>query len=203
MITIENLSLRIDNSVIFKGLTAQLSAKRIWLKAPNGKGKSSLLALLAGVYQPWQGQVHYHGQALRQPQLQVAWVAESWQLPDFISGAQLLDFWYSQWQSADLSASRLQTIPERATALANDFGFTPYWSTPIGVLSSGNLQKLKLILAFCRPSQILLLDEAHTALDVQGEQVFWQQVASYAGQIILVGHDLHPAQLTDFQVWQW
>jgi ATPase subunit of ABC transporter with duplicated ATPase domains len=56
-------------------------------------------------------------------------------------------------------------------------------------LSSGNLKKLQLILAFMRQPDLLLLDEANIALDEPAQLLLWQLIARFEGWIIAASNE--------------
>ena len=62
-INIHNLSLGIDGVQILKGLSFNIEENVLTcITGPNGSGKSSLLKVMAGDIQRWEGQVNYpHG----------------------------------------------------------------------------------------------------------------------------------------------
>jgi ATP-binding cassette subfamily F protein uup len=71
-----------------------------------------------------------------------------------------------------------------------DFLFGPEQAnTPVGVLSGGERGRLTLARAFARPSNLLVLDEPTNDLDLETLDLLQEQLAEYAGTVLLVSHD--------------
>ena len=61
----ETLAYRRGDQALFENLSFEVSAGQlVWLRGHNGRGKTSLLRLLAGLAQPDQGRVTWGGVAL-------------------------------------------------------------------------------------------------------------------------------------------
>lgn len=73
--------------------------------------------------------------------------------------------------------------------LIDGFDFSPQLDIKCGSLSTGNLKKLQLNLAFMRQPALLLLDEANIALDVAAQQTLWQLIADFDGCIIAASNE--------------
>ena len=56
--------------------------------------------------------------------------------------------------------------------MLNTYNLIDYKNTKIGNLSSGSLQKLKLLIAFDSDSKFILLDEPTTNLDDEGKKIY-------------------------------
>ncbi|MBT1443919.1 ATP-binding cassette domain-containing protein [Shewanella sp. JM162201] len=183
MLTLDRVSFDFGAAPLFRELSISFVGPRHLLLGPNGSGKTTLMALIAGLYQPTQGQVLWHGQAMPQATEQVAFASSLITLPQFLSAAKLLKFWEQQWRPL------CPDISERIKQLVLTLDFLPQMGCRISHLSSGNLQKLHLIMALSRPSALLLLDEAHSAMDKRAREVFWQLVDDYPGLIIASSHE--------------
>jgi len=61
------LACRRGDRLLFRGLDFELGAGQIvWLRGPNGSGKTSLLRLLAGLSTPAEGAITWGGTPLRE-----------------------------------------------------------------------------------------------------------------------------------------
>jgi biotin transport system ATP-binding protein len=171
------------------------SGRILGLVGANGTGKSTLLALLAGLFPPSSGLLH------------VAGMDAATQGGDIRRKTALV------LQEADLTiigstvaedlclGLPLERHPE-ALALAHRLGLVDP-RTPVHILSHGQKRKLCLAAALLRKPQLLLLDEPFAGLDYPGIREFRALLKANreAGltQIIAV-HDLEPlADLAD--VW--
>ncbi len=183
MLTLERVNFDFGASLLFRDLSIAFPGSRHLLLGPNGSGKTSLMAIIAGLYRPLSGQILWHNTPMTDPTRRVSLCSALMVLPDFISAGKLLKFWEQQWQPQQ--ADMAQRIRELTLML----DFLPQLGCRVGHLSSGNLQKLKLIMALSRPSDILLLDEAHSAMDSRARDAFWRLADSYSGLIIATSHE--------------
>ncbi|MCA2983232.1 MAG: ATP-binding cassette domain-containing protein [Gemmatimonas sp.] len=130
---------------------------RVALLGRNGTGKSTLLALMAGLRQPERGTVSAvpsgddHQLTLRRD---VAYVGAALQALPWHSVQEHFRFMaqmYAAWNT------------DRALALAHELALDVGATT--GTLSRGNIVKLNLATAWGRQADILLLDEPTAGLD--------------------------------------
>ncbi len=174
---IQQLILRRGQRQILNHYQQQFVGQRHCLLAPNGAGKSSLLAAIAGLLPHQGGDIFWQQRRLTQADRAVALASDSVPLPDFFTGRALLQLQQQMWQ-----------LPE-PTALLTDFNFLPQLDFPIADLSAGNRKKLSLIGALMRQPELLLLDEPNIALDEQALECLWHHIATYPGMIIAASHD--------------
>jgi ABC-2 type transport system ATP-binding protein len=142
----------------------------------NGAGKSSTLKMLLGIMKPSAGGGEVLGHDIADPAASVemrrrtAYVAEDKRLYDYMTVRQIIRFtraFYPGWRG-DLEAS-----------LLDDFRLP--LDRPIGKLSKGMRTQTALLLAFCRGSELLILDEPTEGLDpVVTERVLQLTVAAAA-----------------------
>lgn len=185
-LTIQQLALRRGQRQILTQYQQEFLAQRSCLIAPNGAGKSSLMAAIAGLIPCQQGQILWRQRPIQAADPAVALASDSVPLPDFFTGRALLELQQQMWQ-----------LPE-PTALLSDFNFLPQLDCPIADLSAGNRKKLTLIGALMRQPELLLLDEPNIALDEQAQQCLWHYIATYPGMIIAASHDAELFQQHQF-----
>ncbi|HPF72569.1 MAG: ATP-binding cassette domain-containing protein [Rhodanobacteraceae bacterium] len=150
---------------------------RIGLIGPNGSGKTTLLRLLLGELKPDSGSVE-HG-----TRLEIAYFDQH--------RSQLRD----DWNAVDNVAEGREYIElngRRVHALGylQDFLFTPDRArAPITELSGGERNRLLLAKLFSKPSNLLVMDEPTNDLDMETLDLLEEQLADYAGTVLLVSHD--------------
>ena len=142
----------------------------VLLQGDNGRGKSSVIAALAGHARIWAGQLHI-SQGVR--------MAHQAQQPVQLRGLPLSVTEYLRLAQVDPSG-----LPARLSA---------FRSAVVGQLSGGQLQLLAIWATIASPAQVLLLDEPSNHLDQQGRACVadWLQHARRPEQaMILISHDV-------------
>jgi ABC-type multidrug transport system ATPase subunit len=203
-ITLTNAGRRFNRDWIFKGIDYTFTSGNSYaVLGPNGSGKSTLLQILNGSLSPSTGTVA------------------------FFENGQLLDI-ETVFKHISLAAPYLELIEEFSLQEMIDFHFQfkPYIpgmdkagliallgmqtskNKLIKYFSSGMKQRLKLALAFCSDTAILMLDEPTSNLDTQGVDWYLELVKQYAGnRLIIVGSNqeqeynfcTHQLSITDYK----
>lgn len=150
---------------------------RVGIVGRNGAGKSTLLRLMLGQEPPDQGTVEAgSGLQIAYFDQQRAVLREDWNALDNVSeGAEFIEI-----------GGRRQHV----LGYLQDFLFTPERArAPITRLSGGERNRLLLARLFARPSNLLVMDEPTNDLDVETLELLEEQLAAYAGTVLLVSHD--------------
>jgi ATP-binding cassette subfamily C protein LapB len=172
--------------------------ERVAILGRIGSGKSTVLRLLAGLYQPVQGQVEADGIDLRQIdpadyRAKVGFVAQD---PRLFSGS-LRDNVLLDRPAAD--AARLAEVAT-LTGLDRLVASHPQgWELPVGeggsLLSGGQRQLVALARCLVTRPRILLMDEPTSSMDAQSEVAFLRQLRQAAQECTLVMVTHRPAVL--------
>ena len=180
-ISIENVSFKYNSDIILKNFNLTLSkGDKIMLSGPSGSGKTTALDVLLGLRSPEKGSVVY------QKNLKVYYCSQAPFLPD----SSLIDY-YKNNTSSNSSWDIFSKI------LAN-IGLTELAKNPnylIGEsgnnLSGGQKQKIALACAFCSDSDVLILDEAMSALDEVSIDQLMNLIKENKrrSSIIMISHD--------------
>ena len=138
------------------------------LLGPNGSGKSTFLQMIAGYVLPTEGQIHWKNNEAEIPSEKVyqsvAIAAPYLELPEELELMEMLTFHFRfKKLVGQLSFEELVSIS----------GLKKVAGKPIRNYSSGMKQRIRLLLAFCSNSDLLLLDEPCSNLDHEG--VLWYQ----------------------------
>ncbi|RZO83431.1 MAG: heme ABC exporter ATP-binding protein CcmA [Oceanococcus sp.] len=152
-----NLWLRRGERELFNGYSLQLHAADVlWLRAPNGRGKTTLLRILAGLVTPETGRLSWRGQGF------ASRMDESRQAIGFLDERLGL--------SRDLSvADNLRYIADTCatqTAVAIDtLELAPLLARRVGQLSTGQKKRVGMARLLLENAVVWLLDEPANGLD--------------------------------------
>ena len=176
---ITGLSHRYGKAQALADVNLRLPAgKTIGLVGPDGVGKSSLLALIAGVKRVQTGQVHVLDQdvsvARHRARLapRVAFMPQGLgrNLYATLSVEENVDFF------ARLFGQGASERRARIDRLLDATGLSPFRGRPAGKLSGGMKQKLGLCCALVHDPDLLILDEPTTGVDPLSRRQFWALV---------------------------
>jgi ATP-binding cassette subfamily B protein RaxB len=177
---------------VLQGISLRIEpGEHLALTGPSGGGKSTLLKLLLGLYEPTAGEIRIDGQPLARGGL-AAWRGRL--------GAVMQDEPLFAGSIADNIAGfepqpDLQRVIAcaRLAAVADEIEAMPMgWHTLVGdlghTLSGGQKQRVLLARALYRAPQVLLLDEATSALDLERERQVNEAVRTLALTRIVIAH---------------
>jgi ATP-binding cassette, subfamily C, bacterial LapB len=184
---------------VLKGVSLRFNAgERVAVLGRIGSGKSTVLRLLAGLYQPTEGLVEVDGIDLRQIdpadyRARVGFVAQD---PRLFNGT-LRDNVLLDRPAAD--PSRLGEVA-RLTGLDRLVSMHPQgWELPVGesgsLLSGGQRQLVALARCLVTRPRILLMDEPTSSMDAQSEVAFLRQLKEACGECTLIMVTHRPAVL--------
>lgn len=190
MIQVNGLTKLYFDKVVFSNYSAELNSKRLLITGPNGLGKSTLLAILAGLESFQSGEILLHEDSVNMQSLQksIALASDKIVFPEFLTAKQILAL-----------TAKYQTCVDVNT-LIRQFAFSDFVNTKVVNLSSGNLKKLQLINAMMRKTNVLLLDEPTAALEHKSLPVLMEYIAQFEGQVIVTSHEPEPFIKANFTV---
>lgn len=158
------------------------------LVGPSGCGKSTLLSIIAGTLRPTAGQVLVNGQPVAGPNPHIGYMLQQDNLLE----------WRTIRQNVLLGLElRHQLTPEtrdRADHLLETYGLATFAGSRPSQLSGGMRQRAALIRTLAVGPDILLLDEAFSALDYQTRLEVTEDVYRIIRQeqvtALMVTHDI-------------
>ncbi|MEI8346952.1 MAG: ABC-F family ATP-binding cassette domain-containing protein [Pseudomonadota bacterium] len=171
----ENLSFSYaDGPLLFKNLSFVVGRQdRLGIIGKNGKGKSTLLNVLAGELHSLEGRVRYH------------------------PSAQLGHFGQTNILRLSLNATPIEEITSANPGLnigqVRTICGTMMFSgdsaeKKIKVLSGGERSRVLLGKILARPTNLLLLDEPTNHLDMESVEALTEELKNYPGAVLLVTH---------------
>ncbi len=186
-----DVACRRGDRLLFTGLDDTLAAgELLWLRGGNGRGKTSLLRLVAGLSAPERGQILWGDAPTRGNErfaAELVYVAHANALKDDLTAAESLAF-LARVHGRDASPSAIRA------ALAR-LGLAGRERTPTRSLSQGLRRRVALArLALETAPALWVLDEPFDALDVAGTAVLHALLAAHrarGGSVLLTSHHLH------------
>lgn len=189
LVLAEGIEVRLGGSLVLRDVDLGLGAgEAVALTGPNGSGKSTLLRVLATLLRPTAGRLQVLGCAWPRctdaaVRRQITLVGHEAALHPALTVTENLAL------VADLLGRDHDVVDE---ALA-DVGLTGAADRPVRICSQGMTRRAELARAIiCRP-RLLLLDEAHAALDVDARALVGavtRRVTDAGGAAVLVTHDV-------------
>ncbi|ACB78714.1 ABC transporter related [Methylorubrum populi BJ001] len=178
---LDHVSHRYGRTVALDDVSLGLPAGRmVGVIGPDGVGKSTLLALVAGVRRIQTGEVLALGGDMAQRRHRAAQGARIAYMPQGL-GRNLYPT-LSVFENIDfhgrLFGQGRRERRARITDLLTATGLDPFEARPAGKLSGGMKQKLSLCCALIHDPDLLILDEPTTGVDPLSRGQFWDLIGS-------------------------
>lgn len=205
IITLQNIGRRFNRDWIFKGVDYTFTSGESYaILGPNGSGKSTLLQVLNGSLSPSTGKIDFTNDGkpveIETVFTHLSLAAPYLELIEEFTMSEMIDFHF-KFKSFKPEMDKAQLIdllnlPKSANKLIKYF-------------SSGMKQRLKLALAFCADTPMLMLDEPTSNLDTQGVDWYLSLVQQFAaGRLTIVcsnqeheyGFCNHKMSIVDYKV---
>jgi ABC-type multidrug transport system ATPase subunit len=183
IITLQNIGRRFNRDWIFRGVDYTFTSGESYaILGPNGSGKSTLLQVLNGSLSPSAGKIDFtkDGKPVEIETVftHLSLAAPYLELIEEFTMSEMIDFHF-KFKNFKPGVDKEQVIsllnlPKSANKLIKYF-------------SSGMKQRLKLALAFCADTPMLMLDEPTSNLDTQGVDWYLSLVQQFAaGRLTIV-----------------
>ncbi|MER8008971.1 ABC transporter ATP-binding protein [Streptomyces sp. NPDC094149] len=170
------------------GLTLALHpGETVALLGPNGAGKSTTLDLLLGLKNADSGSVRVFGTSPREAIVagRVGAMLQSGGLMDEVTVAELVRL-----------GCDLHPRPYKPADVLARAGITQIADRKVNKLSGGQAQRVRFALATAGDSDLIVLDEPTTGMDVSARQAFWATMREQADQgrtVLFATHYLEEA----------
>jgi ribosome-dependent ATPase len=177
--SLKQLTLRYGKVSALDGVNLDIPAGCMaGLIGPDGVGKSSLLALLAGARVMQEGQLEVLGSDMRSARLRrqicprIAYMPQGLgkNLYPSLSVLENINFF------GRLFGHDGEELAKRSAVLTHATGLSPFLSRPVNKLSGGMKQKLGLCCALIHDPDLLILDEPTTGVDPLSRRLFWELI---------------------------
>ncbi|MBS0245382.1 MAG: ribosome-associated ATPase/putative transporter RbbA [Proteobacteria bacterium] len=179
VVRLNDVTLRYGATLALDTVTLDLPAgQMVGLIGPDGVGKSSLLALIAGARRMQSGRIEVLGGDIGNAQHRrgvcprIAYMPQGLgkNLYPTLSVKENIDFF------ASLFGQGRKESEHRIAELVESTGLAPFVDRPAGKLSGGMKQKLGLCCALVHDPDLLILDEPTTGIDPLSRRQFWELI---------------------------
>ena len=194
-LVVDDLTLRLGPRVLFEHLSMAVSAGEfVALLGPNGAGKTSLIQVLLGVLDPTNGTVRIDGRPPRRGRADVGYVPQrrTFEPGTPLRGRDLVRLgldghrWGPGWPPAARAA---------VDAAVRDVEADRFADQPLGSLSGGEQQRLRVAQALVSNPHLLLCDEPLTSLDIGSQRTVVELLDGFRRRthsaVVVVTHDLN------------
>ncbi|MCI2047638.1 MAG: ABC-F family ATP-binding cassette domain-containing protein [Faecalibacterium sp.] len=226
-IDLENLGKTFGEKVVLQHVSARVEqGDRIGIIGENGTGKTTLLKILTGEYTDYDGAFslardtrlgYLEQNAQLDPTLDVYAAMKEAFAPVLDALAQM-----QQIEQALAAAPQSETLLQQHTALQaivdaadgynmdvnikkvlNGMGFPQEtWKKCVGVLSGGELTRLRIARLLLEKPDVLLLDEPTNHLDFETMEWLEGYLKTYSGAVLVVSHDRFFLDHVCTKIWE-
>lgn len=190
MIEFKDINLKFDDKTVFKNFNMSIAeGEKILLKAPSGKGKSTLIKLLLGFQKPNTGEILFNNHKLSKDTVHyfrenIGYVSQD---IDF----QNKNVWELMSEVFSFKVNKnMNFSKEKVLNLFTYFNLSfELLKKDINQLSGGERQRLGLVVCILLDRPVWILDEVTSGLDETLKAKVVQYILKQNKTIILVSHD--------------
>ena len=179
----DNINLKVPNGSI------------VGVLGPNGAGKTTLLRMIAGILTPTNGTILYDDVDISSSALkiknEIAYLSGNTKLYNSITGRELLKMF------ADIYGVEKEVSEKRIEEIINRLDLSSFIDKRIGVLSTGQTQRINIARCLVHKPKYYILDEATSGLDIISSQVildFIKEEKKNGASIIYSTHYMEEAE---------
>lgn len=203
MLDVQGLRFSYGRQEVLTKVDMQLQPGRLHaIVGANGAGKSTLIKLLAGLLDPAQGAVLYKGELIcamndKQRARRMAYMAQELHVPADFTAKEMVEMARYARESDEEDEKAVLDAMERTCTIA-------FSDRRIGELSGGEKQRVLLARAFAQGTDVLLLDEVTSALDLHYQLAVMEDLRDWLTPkriIVMVLHDINLAARYADEIW--
>jgi zinc/manganese transport system ATP-binding protein len=197
VVRVDGLSLRFGDRLLWDDLSFELGrGELLAVLGSNGTGKTSLLRILLGLQQPSAGVVEIEGRSPREARARIGYVPQQRVFDRELSlrGRDLVRLGVDghRWGAGRLP----RECHDRIERVLEQVGAARYADRPVGRLSGGEQQRLRVAQALVSEPELLLADEPLLSLDLAYQRVITDLLCarcrSAGTPVVFVTHDVNP-----------
>lgn len=196
MLTGAGLFCERDDRILFQNLQFQLQEGQVLqIKGNNGTGKTTLLRILCGINDSYEGDINWYGRPVNE--LKEEFLGSLLYLGHRVGVSKVLTPLENLGWSCTLHKEVSEA--ELVTAL-HAVGLRGYEESQCFTLSAGQQQRVSLARLLVSDARLWVLDEPFTTLDVEGVALLEKLIGQHAeegGAVLVTTH--HPLTVPDLQ----
>lgn len=197
IISLKKATLRFGKRTLWRDLELDVNpGEFVVILGPNGTGKTSLLKALLGINELHSGDIEIAGSHPRRGNNQVSYIPQqkSFDKDLPIRARDLVHFGLDGHKFGFIRHNKADV--RRVNEVIAEVGATKYADSPIGLLSGGEQQRLRIAQALLGKPELLLCDEPLLSLDLRSQQAICELIDSYRQRdntaVMFVTHDINP-----------
>lgn len=206
VVSIQDVTHRYGKTVALDGISLDIPpGLMVGIVGPDGVGKSTLLALIAGSKKMQQGKITVLNGDIGDVRHRRKACPQIAYMPQGLGKNLYLEL--SVYDNVDFMAqlfglSRAER-PVRIKELLDATGLGPFADRPAGKLSGGMKQKVGLCGALVHEPDLLILDEPTTGVDPLSRQQFWSLIDNIRAGRPSMSVVISTAYMDEAQQWDW
>jgi len=202
LIELQNISLNYKEKIIFQGFNLHIKAKeRFVLLGESGRGKSTLLRLIAGLLVPDKGKIYIDGTLVTEDKniivephkRRVSMLFQDLALWPHMNVAQNIAF------ALKMQKQKKEAIAIQVKKMLSLVKLEGYERRDVTTLSGGEQQRVALARSLAPSPQILLMDEPLSSLDNKNNHYLREQIITLQKELhftlVYVTHNLEEAEV--------
>lgn len=204
MLELKHVSFRVENERgeekdILKDVSLKISDRFVAVTGPNGGGKSTLAKVIAGIYQPTEGQIFFNGEDITNKSITERarmGISYAFQQPVRFKGLTVRDL-------VSLAAGKTLSVTE-VCAYLSEVGLCAreYVDREVNAsLSGGELKRIEIAMIMARGTAFTVFDEPEAGIDLWSFnnliQVFQKMYEKHSGSILIISHQERILNIAD------